>query len=102
MLVYRNNQWDKQVYGDGIQGEIINSRSKDNTYKLTLKIQTFPTILSDRRVETNYQLTLIHNQTKLEGTFTGNYNKQSVFSRAIAYVHRHVATVRYSTNIWEH
>ncbi len=94
-LVCRNNQWDKQVYGDGIKGEMINSQMNDNTYKLTLKIQTFPTILSNIKAEANYQLTLVRNQTKLEGTFTGIYNKQSVSGRAIAYVHRPVPTVRY-------
>lgn len=94
-LVCENDQWQKKVYGDGIKGEVINSKIEDNNYQLTIKIQRFPTLFSDTRAEANYQLSLVRHQTKLEGTFIGRYNQEKVTGRAIAYVHRPVTTVRY-------
>ncbi len=94
-LVCENDKWQKRVYGDGIKGEVIDSKIEQNNYQLTIKIQTFPTLFSDTQAEANYQLTLVRHQTKLEGTFTGSYNQEKVAGRAIAYVHRPVTTVRY-------
>ena len=94
-LICEDDQWRKVVYGEGIKGEVINSKIEQNEYQLTLKIQKFPTLFSDIKAEANYQLTLLRNRTKLEGNFIGTYNQQQVSGRAIAYVHRPVATVRY-------
>ncbi|MEA5535406.1 hypothetical protein [Crocosphaera sp. XPORK-15E] len=93
-LVCSNNTWDKIVYGDGIRGEIIESETNNNEFKLTLKIQTFPTLLTATNAEAEYTLKLIRNRTKLEGNFQGIYDKNSVKGRAIAYVHRPVPTIK--------
>jgi hypothetical protein len=94
-LICDNNDWDTKVYGNGIKGEIIETKTYDNHYQLTLKIQTFPTLRTNSNVEAEYRLNLVRNQTKLEGTYTGIYDQHSVSGRAIAYVHRPVTTVRY-------
>ena len=94
-LICDRNEWDTKVYGNGIKGEIIESKTNDNHYQLTLKIQTFPTLRTNSNVEAEYRLNVVRNQTKLEGTYTGIYDRQPVSGRAIAYVHRPVTTVRY-------
>ncbi len=94
-LVCEDNQWKKIVYGDGIKGEVIASKIQDNNYQLTIKIQRFPTLFSNTKATAEYQLNLLRDQTKLQGTFMGTYNQQQVSGRAIAYVHRSVTTVRY-------
>lgn len=94
-LICDNNEWNNKVYGNGIKGEILESKTNDNHYQLSLKIQTFPTLITNSNVEAEYKLKLIRNQTKLEGTYTGIYDQYPVSGRAIAYVYRPVTTVRY-------
>ncbi|MDJ0729568.1 MAG: hypothetical protein QNJ33_06195 [Crocosphaera sp.] len=94
-LVCEDNQWKKTVYGDGIKGEVIDSKIYENNYQLTIKLQIFPTLFSNTNAEADYELNLLRNHTKLEGTFIGTYNREEVSGRAIAYVHRPVTTVRY-------
>ena len=66
-----------------------------NTYQLTVKIQIFPTLFNNTKGEAEYQLTLIRDRSKLEGTFVGTYNQQQISGRAIAYIHRPAITVRH-------
>ncbi|MDJ0598949.1 MAG: beta-galactosidase [Crocosphaera sp.] len=94
-LICEDNQWQKTVYGEGIKGEVTDSKINGNNYQLTIKIQIFPTLFSNSNAEGEYQLNLLRNHTKLEGTFIGTYNRENVSGKAIAYVHRPVTTVRY-------
>ncbi|MDJ0659560.1 MAG: hypothetical protein QNJ42_08715 [Crocosphaera sp.] len=94
-LICENNQWQNKVYGDGIKGKVLESKIEGDNHQLSITIQIFPNLFSNTNAEANYQLNLVRNHTKLEGTFIGTYNREKVSGRAIAYLHRPVPTVRY-------
>ena len=94
-LVCRHGIWDKEVYGNGIRGEIIDSKTEDKQIELTLKIRKVPTLITQSKANAEYILKLISDDRKLEGVFNGNYNDHKVEGRALGYIYRPVPTLRY-------
>ncbi len=89
-LVCRQGIWDKTVYGNDIRGEVIDTQSDGETIKLKLQFRNNPNL-----PDAKYTLNLTRDDTKLEGTFQGVSNNYPVEGRAVGYLHRPVATVRY-------
>ncbi|MDJ0686944.1 MAG: hypothetical protein QNJ41_00385 [Xenococcaceae cyanobacterium MO_188.B32] len=89
-LVCRQGVWDKTVYSNELRGTILDSQSDGETIKLKLQLKENPNL-----ADAEYTLNLTRNDTKLEGTFQGISNNYPVEGRAVGYLHRPVATVRY-------
>lgn len=89
-LVCRQGVWDTKVYGENLRGKILDSQTDGELIKLKLQLKDNPNL-----PDAEYTLNLTRNNTKLEGTFQGISNNYPVEGRAVGYVHRPVATVRY-------
>ncbi|WP_222427145.1 hypothetical protein [Hyella patelloides] len=94
-MVCRQGVWDRKVYGDDIQGTVVDAQNDGELIKLKLKLKDNLNLDTKLQADAEYTLNLTRNDTKLEGTFGGLYNNYSVQGRAIGYLHRPVATVRY-------
>ena len=89
-LVCRQGVWDKTVYGNDLRGQIIDSQNDNGLIQLKLQFKDNPNL-----PDAKYTLTLTRDDPKLEGTFQGISNNYPVEGRAVGYLHRPVATVRY-------
>ncbi|MDJ0719398.1 MAG: hypothetical protein QNJ54_35135 [Prochloraceae cyanobacterium] len=94
-LVCYQGQWAPSVYGNGIQGEVIQQTRSNKLIKLTLQLRQSPTLVSSSKALAKYTLKLTPNDTKLEGTFRGHYNFHPVKGQALGYLHRPVPTIRF-------
>ncbi len=94
-MVCDNGIWDKKVYGDSIQGEIIDSQTEGELIKLKLKITEKKPKSGQLVANGEYDLNLNRNNLKLEGTFQGKYKHYPVEGRAIGYIYRPIPTVGY-------
>ena len=94
-MVCRQGVWDTKVYGNEIRGTVVDTADDGELIKLKLKLKDDPNLTADAPANAEYTLKLTRNGTKLEGTFQGTYNNYPVAGRAIGYLHRPAATVRY-------
>ena len=94
-MVCRQGIWDTQVYGNEIRGTVVDAQNDSELIKLKLKLKDDPNLTAEALANAEYTLKLTRNSTKLEGTFQGTYNNYPVEGRAIGYLHRPAATVRY-------
>lgn len=94
-MVCHKGIWDKKVYGDGIQGEIIESNTEGELIKLKLKIVEKKIRTGEVLAIAEYTINLKQNNIKLEGTYEGNYKDYPVEGRAVGYIYRPIPTVMY-------
>ncbi|MGK7947677.1 MAG: hypothetical protein AB4368_02415 [Xenococcaceae cyanobacterium] len=94
-LVCRQGVWDTKVYGNEIRGTVVNTQNDGESIEFKLELKDDPNLKAKAPANAEYTLNLIRNDTKLEGTFKGTYNNYPVEGRAVGYLYRPVATVRY-------
>jgi hypothetical protein len=94
-LVCRNGIWDKNVYGDGIQGEIIESKTEGDKTQLKLEITEKDRQFGKITAKAEYIINLQQNKTKLEGNYQGKYNENPVEGRSLGYIYRPIPTIKY-------
>jgi hypothetical protein len=91
-LICRQGAWDQRVYGNGITGEVTQSQTTGNQYRVALRLKMIPGMFTGNSGTAEYVLQLQRNDTKLEGTFEGQHNGQAVRGRAVGMRYRPVAT----------